>query len=175
MVFGIVQQHHGWIECSSTVRQGTRFDIYLPRSTQATDIRSAPTNGQALTGSETILLVDDNPMIRDVGRTILEMFGYRILCAEDGQEALAIYRQKAEDIHLVILDLTMPHLSGRDTLRELRRLNPDVWVLFASGYSSERVTETEQDRVLGFIPKPYAAHDLASAVRSALDKIQQIS
>ena len=97
-------------------------------------------------GTETILLVDDEAIIRNLGRTILQRYGYRVLLAEDGLEALQVYRQHGEPIDLVILDLVMPRLSGHDTLRQLQQLDPDVRVLFSSGYSAEQVTETDPGR-----------------------------
>jgi DNA-binding NtrC family response regulator len=170
MVYGIVKQHHGWVECQSEVGKGTRFDVYLPRyrtsevEPAVTSLAPAPSGG-----NETVLLVDDEAMIRNLGRTTLQRYGYRVLLAEDGQQALEIYQREKPTIDLVILDLTMPRLSGRDTLRELRQLDPQVRVLFASGYSAEQVTEEERLAVLGFINKPYRPQELANTVRLALN------
>src|SRR5262249_18376945 len=121
-------------------------------------------------GHETILLADDEPMIRNLGRTILQSYGYRVLLAQDGVEALEVYQREQSAIDLVILDLTMPRLSGRDTFRQLVALNLDVRILFASGYSADNVTEAEHEHVLGFVGKPYRPDDLAQTVRAALDK-----
>jgi CheY-like chemotaxis protein len=171
MVFGIIKQHQGWIDCYSEVGQGTRFDIYLPRFQQGSPAVSEPVPVPAANGgSETVLLVDDEAMIRNLGRTILQRNGYEVMVAEDGQEAVELFQQHHARIDLVILDLTMPRLSGRDTLRELRQIVPDVAVLFASGYSAEQVTEAERDAVLGFINKPYRPQELATTVRAALNK-----
>jgi PAS domain S-box-containing protein len=178
MVFGIVQQHHGWIDCSTEVAKGTRFDIYLPRESA---VRERPPSYHAslstealqppcYRGAETILLVDDEPLIRNLGRTILESYGYAVLLAEDGQDALEIYAQQGEAIDLVILDLTMPRLSGRDAFRQLLQIDPNVRVLFASGYAAEQVADAGSDRVLGFVGKPYPPQELAQCVRTALDK-----
>lgn len=176
MVFGIVQQHQGWIECSSEVKRGTRFDIYLARfrSSQPA-VALQPVEPDPAGGSETILLVDDEPMIRNLGNTILQRYGYRVLLAEDGLDALEIYRREKQHIDLVILDLTMPRLSGRDALHQLLQIDPDVHVLFASGYSSEHVTETEKEGVLGFINKPYRPQELAGTVRAVLDRSKALS
>jgi CheY-like chemotaxis protein len=171
MVFGIVKQHQGWIDCYSEINRGTRFDIYLPRFQEGAAPVSEPAAPPAQNGgNETILLVDDEAMIRNLGRTILQRHGYEILLAEDGEQALEIYQQERERIDLVILDLTMPKLSGWDTVRRLRELDPDVAVLFASGYSAEHMTESEREGVLGFINKPYRPQELVSTVRAALNK-----
>jgi len=138
MVFGIVKQHRGWIDCESVVHEGTTFDIYLPRHVQheAGAPRAAPPVPRAApAGKETILLVDDEPMIRQLGTLILERHGYEVLLAGDGVEALQVYCENRGKIDLVILDLTMPRLSGRDTFRRLVEMDPGVRVLFSSGYS----------------------------------------
>jgi PAS domain S-box-containing protein len=172
MVFGIIKQHHGWITCCSKVGEGSRFDLYLPRYQPQTETVVAPPDGRptAARGHETILLVDDEPMIRNLGRTILQRYGYQVLLAEDGLQAVEVFRRHASGIDLVILDLTMPRLSGRDAFRRLRQLDPDVRVLFASGYSAEHLTEEEHTRVLGFVSKPYRPQELAQRVREALDR-----
>src|SRR5262249_40817503 len=121
-------------------------------------------------GTETILLADDEPIIRNLGRTILQRHGYKVLLAEDGRQAVDLYRCEKGHIDLVILDLTMPNLSGRDAFRELLQIDPGVRVIFASGYSAEHISDFEKDGVLGFISKPYRPQDLAAKVRSVLDK-----
>jgi PAS domain S-box-containing protein len=171
MVFGIVKQHRGWIEFASEVNQGTRFDIYLPREALTIPAATAPANPEkACRGTETVLLVDDEPMIRNLGRTILQQYGYRVLLAEDGQGAVELYPRHPERIDLVILDLTMPRLSGSDTFQRLLEIDPQVRVLFASGYSAEHAPVLEHDRIVGFIGKPYRPADLARMVRAALDR-----
>jgi PAS domain S-box-containing protein len=171
MVFGIIQQHHGWVECESEHGQGTCFALYLPRHGDAECVRGEPqTASIAPRGKETILLVDDEEMIRDLGRTILERHGYEVLAAEDGRQAVEIYKRERARIDLVILDLTMPRLSGQDAFAQLTALNPDVRALFASGYSAENVSAVENGSILGFVGKPYSPQELAQKVRSALDK-----
>jgi PAS domain S-box-containing protein len=170
IVFGIIQQHQGWIECHSVVNHGTRFDIYLPRSVEADPLASASlTSTLRYGGTETILLVDDEPLIRDLGRTILQQGGYRVLLAEDGKAALDLYRREREHIDLVILDLTMPQLSGRETLRKLRRINPAVRILFASGYFAEPLPEAADGFRVNIVAKPYRPDELTRMVRAVLD------
>jgi PAS domain S-box-containing protein len=173
-VFGIVKQHHGWIECSSQPRQGTVFSIYLPRfhmpRPQIAENDPMRPDSRNLKGTETILFVDDEPILRNLGRMILQQHDYRVLVAEDGIEALEVFQREQGKIDLVILDLTMPRLSGRDTFRELRLLDSEVRVLFASGFSHEQLSLEEQEQTAGFVAKPYRPRELATLVRETLDR-----
>ncbi|MBL8793465.1 MAG: PAS domain S-box protein [Planctomycetia bacterium] len=171
MVFGIIKQHQGWIDFTSEVGEGTCFDIFLPRHVPWTTTDQVPsTTRQAPRGGhETILLADDEPMIRKLGKTILERYGYRVLLAEDGLEAVQLYERERERIGLVLLDLTMPRLSGHDALQHLLQLDPLVRVVFASGYSAEHLDQAYHKRVMGFINKPFRPEQLAQVVREVLD------
>jgi PAS domain S-box-containing protein len=171
MVFGIVQQHQGWVDCVSEVGHGTRFDVYLPRSAPQPAAGGQPARMPANGGDETVLLVDDESLLRTLGATILRRYGYDVLVAEDGLHALEVYGRERGRVRLVVLDVTMPRLSGRDTLRRLRDLDPAVPVVFASGYAAEHVLQSDPD-VLGFVSKPYRPEDLAHAVRAALDRVR---
>jgi two-component system cell cycle sensor histidine kinase/response regulator CckA len=175
MVFGIVKQHGGWIDCNSKVGEGTRFDIYLPRyqPQSRAGVKSHPvvrTEPSTRPGQETILLVDDEAMIRNLGRTILEGHGYHVHAAGDGLEAIEIYRREKGNIDLVIMDLVMPRLSGQDAFRQLQQLDSNVRVLFASGYSAEQIVGSEMVGVLGFLDKPYRPEQLTQAVGTALHR-----
>lgn len=122
-------------------------------------------------GCETVLLADDQEMVRNLGRDILERYGYRVLVASDGQEALDIFRQRAQDIDLVVLDYAMPRLSGLDTMRLLRELNRTVPILFSSGYYSDQAIQAiEQEQGVGFVAKPYRTTELARSVRDIIDR-----
>jgi PAS domain S-box-containing protein len=171
MVFGIIKQHQGWIDCYSEVDRGTRFDIYLPRYQRPDE--TAPGTAAAplpLQGHETILLVDDEAMIRTLGQNILQSYGYRVLVAEDGARAVDIYHREQPHIDLVLLDVTMPGLSGREASQQLLQINPEVRIVFASGYSAEEIAQWPGEHVQGFVRKPYLPEELAQAVRARLEK-----
>lgn len=115
----------------------------------------------------TILFVDDEPLIRQFAHTVLTAKGYRVILAEDGDEALEKYAKHAGQIGLVILDLTMPRMTGQEVFKELRKRYPDSYVLFSSGYSEEPSDQGEG--VAGFLPKPYRPQELLDAVREAME------
>jgi PAS domain S-box-containing protein len=172
LVYGIVKQHQGWIECNSEPKQGTTFHVYLPRFHSPAEAANPTTSShppEPRSGTETILLVDDEEMIRTLGRNILQRYGYEVLLAEDGRRALELYQRERERIALVILDLNMPHMSGADALHELRKLDIKVPVLVSSGNAGEYHSELVI-RGIKFIKKPYRPQELASAVREALDQ-----
>jgi len=113
-----------------------------------------------------VLVVDDEPMIRDLARAVLETSGYRVLEAHDGEHAVEVFRDHKADIDLVVLDLTMPRMSGRDTFRALVELQPSARVMFSSGYSADDLSDTTG--VIGMLPKPYRPTELLSAVGRAM-------
>ena len=174
MVFAIIKAHQGWIECQSEVGYGTRFDIYLPKTAQA--VRSTPPPVPVVEperqDSATILVVDDEPMIRKLAVLVLERNGFEVIEAEDGQQAVEIYERELDRIDLVLMDLTMPNLSGQEALRQMWQVNPDVKALFASGYAAEQITLEEQRRILGFVKKPYRPNELLQTIREALKRVR---
>ena len=170
VVAGIVRQHQGWVECSGAVNQGTCFDIYLPRDRGNTGVPAPAVPAPVPGGRETLLLVEDEHLLRELARTILEGYGYEVLVAEDGRQAVDTYRREQHRIALVILDLTMPGLSGRDTLGRLLQVNPQARVLLTTGFAAEAAAEPVPEGALGVLPKPYRERDLAAAVRAALDR-----
>jgi CheY-like chemotaxis protein len=120
---------------------------------------------------ETILVVDDEEVIRSLADEVLSGFGYTVLTATNGREALEIYLQQGDRISLVILDMIMPELGGEATFKRLKELNPSVKVLLSSGYSAtSQVQSMLQSGVKGFVPKPYQVRDLAEAIRRTLDE-----
>jgi len=165
-VRGIVQQHEGHIECISQRGKGTMFHIYLPVPA-GTGARDAVPSEHA----QTILLVEDEEHIRDLGRRYLSRAGYNVVEAGNGREALDLYKKNQNNISLIILDLIMPEMGGKQCLEELFKLNPNLKVLIASGYSADELLEKAvQKMARGFVGKPFDRKELLRAVRNVLDE-----
>jgi len=171
-VYGIVKGHGGYIMCYSELGQGTTFKIYLPAMKKEVETKSEKKSEHELIGgTETILIVDDDASIRDFTANVLEHFGYEIMTATNGQEALKLYSDKKDEIHLVILDIGMPVMGGQQCLVELLKINPSARVLIASGYSINGTAKKVMDSgAKGFISKPYQLDELITRVRDALDE-----
>jgi len=170
IVQGVVQQHGGYIECFSELEKGTTFDIYLP--TMKEDVASRGVTGKPKLpgGTETVLLVDDEDYIRDLGKSYLNRAGYTVIEARNGAEALELYRNNQENISLIILDLVMPEMGGKRCIEHLFKLNSKVKVLIASGYSSDGSAESGSELgARGFVGKPFDMKQLLKAVRDVLD------
>jgi PAS domain S-box-containing protein len=174
IVFGIVRQHGGWIACQSEPMRGAAFDLFLPRcrTVSKSSAADAPLPANASAG-ETILVVDDEPMIRQLANAILTRAGYHVLLAENGAVALDILREHPEQIGVIVLDAVMPRLSGGDTLRELARSLSDVSVIFSSGYSTEQMGLHEFPQIRAFLPKPYRAEQLVQKVSEILGQTRR--
>jgi PAS domain S-box-containing protein len=169
-VFGIIKSHHGHIMCYSEPGEGTTFKIYLPAIVTEVAQDMEMTTEMLAFGTETILLVDDEDQIRDMGREMLTIAGYKVLTARNGREALELFRKRGPDISLVILDLIMPEIGGRQCLVELLRMDPGIRILVASGYSANGPTkESLEAGAKGFISKPFEASELVRTVRKVLD------
>jgi CheY-like chemotaxis protein len=171
-VYGIVKSHGGYINCYSEKGQGTSFKIYLPAGEEAAEEDAeAPAASPALGGDETILLVDDDELIRDFASQALAKFGYTVLTAVNGEEAVEIYSEKGDAVDLVIMDIGMPGMGGRQCLGELLRLDPDARILIASGYAlNGQVKQTFEEGAADYVGKPYQLGQLLQKVRGVLDR-----
>jgi PAS domain S-box-containing protein len=166
--YGVIRNHGGLIEVNSTPGEGTTFTIHLPATDHTVIPESA--KGKVLSGDGTVLLVDDEEMILDVGRELLEHLGYRVLSAQSGEEALRLYREEMKRIDLVLLDMIMPGMSGPATFDKLFEMDPGVRVLLSSGYSINRTAEEMLDRgCRGFIQKPFDVECLSGKLREVLE------
>ncbi len=171
MVYGIIKSHHGHIGCYSEPGVGTTFKIYLPAIEEETEPETDVTRQMPAFGTETILLVDDEERLRKLGETMLTRSGYKVLTAGNGKEALEEYRLNKDEIALVILDLIMPEMGGKQCLEELLKIDPAPKILVASGYSVNGPTKDALAAgAKGFVSKPYDATDFLRMVRKVLDE-----
>ena len=170
-VLGIVKLHGGHISCQSEVGKGTAFLIYFPvAETAVPDRESKRDDTEALGGSEKILVVDDEELISDLAKRILEKAGYSVITASSGKEALRVYSQNEADIDLVLLDLIMPEMGGEDCLRGLLKINPQVKALIASGFAVKGDTKAFlNEEAKGRVAKPFNMRELLRSVRHVLD------
>jgi two-component system cell cycle sensor histidine kinase/response regulator CckA len=171
IVYGIVQSHHGLILCESSRDTGTTFRVYLPVPDRKGAAPEKETRKKGdYRGAETIIIVDDEPDILDIGQNTLEQFGYTVLMARSGEEAVEVYSRHGNRIDLVILDLGMPGMGGEKCLQELLCMNPSVKVLIASGYASTQTVQSILEAgATGFMAKPYRLEDMLKKVREVLD------
>ena len=168
--YGIVKNHGGIITLYSERGHGTTFNIHLPVSASAT-VADASLERQVMKGTETILLVDDEDIVLDVGIEVLKTLGYRVLSARSGPDALEIYRRKTGEIDMVILDMIMPEMGGGRVFDAMKGINSSVKVLLASGYSLNGQAEHILSRgCSGFIQKPFSIIDLSKKIREILGK-----
>ena len=170
-VYGIVKQNGGYVWAYSEPGHGTTIKIYLPKgeADSAEIQRTEPENG-SLEGSETILVVEDNPSLRKLSRKILEKFGYQVLDAKSGREALKIAREHGDAIQLVLTDLVMPEMNGADLVKHLMRLKPDLKFIYMSGYSENTLPSAGfSNSDFDLIQKPFSNKALAGKVRKVLD------
>jgi two-component system cell cycle sensor histidine kinase/response regulator CckA len=168
--YGIIKNHGGFITVSSQKGRGSTFTMLIPCSETHLSNEAAPED-LFLKGSETILIVDDEEIVLDVGVEILKTLGYQVLSANSGQEALEIYGNRSREIAMIILDMIMPEMGGGKVFDEIRTLNPDVKVLLASGYSMNGQAAAILERGCnGFIQKPYTIKALSEKLREILEE-----
>jgi len=168
--YGIIKNHGGFIQVKSEKGHGTSFMIYLPASNKVVENEYHKSEDELQTGHETVLLIDDEVMILDVGSNILEGLGYRVMIATGGKEGLGVYEQNRDAIDIVIIDMIMPEIGGRETFDTMLKINPAVKVLLSSGYSLEGQAEEIMRRgCKGFIQKPFTTEELSKKIRGILD------
>jgi PAS domain S-box-containing protein len=170
-VQGIVRGYNGVIEVRTAMGQGSTFEVLLPANSAPEPAPTAAPERQDLQGSGTILLIDDEEVVRLTTRRTLERFGYTVLVAPDGARAVEIFHEHAAEIEAVILDMTMPMMSAEETFRRLRAPRPDLPVILSSGYDeSEAMQRFQASGIAAFIQKPYAARKLASLIKRILGR-----
>jgi PAS domain S-box-containing protein len=170
-VLGIVRGHKGAIKVYSTPGQGTTFKLLFPATEDEAARPVTPAVSHVASEGETVMVVDDEQIVRRSAKTMLERFGYSVVLAENGKEAVDLYRVLADKIDVVLLDMTMPVMNGEQAFRELKKIRPSVRVILSSGYNEgEAVRRFAGKGLAGFIQKPYSATTLAEKVRAVLSE-----
>ncbi len=170
-VYGIVKQTGGFIIVDSDIGKGTTFRIYLPRHKAEATVAVEPERAapRDITGEDTILLVEDEEAVRSFAARALKLRGYHVMEAAGGEEALEIVKQRPGAIHLLITDVVMPNMDGPTLVRAVKRLRPDMAVIFMSGYAEEAFRRNdERAEELHFLPKPFGLKQLAAKVKDVL-------
>jgi len=168
--YGIIENHNGYIHVYSENGKGSTFNIYLPAVPQKTGITSDQArdiNQQ----SETVLLIDDEDIVIEVGKALLEKIGFHVLTAETGKQAVGIFEKKHKTIDIVILDMILPEMNGEEAFHKLKEIDPKVKVLLASGYSPRgQISKILKQGCKGFIQKPFDIYELVEKIRQTLNE-----
>ena len=171
IVYGIIKQHNGNITVYSEPGRGTTFRIYLPLITANTEEAERVETVMPKGGTETILVVEDNEEVRTLTKHVLEGFGYKVIEAEDGEDGINRFAAQRDEIQLVIIDVIMPKMSGKDAMDEIKKIQPDMKVLFTSGYTADIINKKGiLEEGTNFISKPITPYELLARVRELLDK-----
>ena len=169
-VYGIVKQHHGWIELTSEVGKGTTFKIFYVAEAAVSQVERTETTGRPARDNETILVVEDEEAVGQIVQSSLQQYGYRVLHAANALEALEIYNEENGQIDLLLTDMVMPRgMSGRELAANLKALNPELKIVYTTGYSRQVVgNDMDLREGLNFLPKPHAPGKLIETIRSRL-------
>ena len=172
-VYGIVKQNQGYIDVSSEPGRGATFRIYLPRELQSLEAKHQPLVNSMKRGTETVLLVEDEPAILRLAKSVLERLDYKVLAASSPEKALALAERHKGAIHLLITDVVMPGMNGQQLVERIKKSMPDVKILFMSGYTSDTVAHRGiLESNVQFLQKPFSNESLARKVREILDDTQ---
>jgi PAS domain S-box-containing protein len=169
--YGLVKQHKGFIDVDSEPGRGTTFLIYLPALNRDASKKDVPAESSLKGGTESILVAEDDEVIRNLTSSILREFGYTVIVAMDGNDAVRAFKENRDRIGLLLFDVIMPRRNGKDAFEEIRTMRPDIKVLFISGYSADMIsTEGILEEGLSFISKPVSPSELLRKVREILDR-----
>lgn len=171
IVYGIIKQHDGYINCYSEPHKGTTFKIYLPVTAAVVEEKKVTEIILSTGGDETILLAEDDEDVKSLTKTVLEEFGYKVIEAADGEEAIRRFIDNKDKIQLLIFDVVMPRIGGKKAYEKIRKMKPDIKVIFTSGYTADFVQKRDIiEKGWGFITKPVSPTELLKKVREVLDK-----
>jgi CheY-like chemotaxis protein len=168
--YGIIKGHGGYVDVESEKGHGASFSIYLPVSEKRVrkPVKAAE---RFIKGAGTVLLVDDEEVILELTRELLEVMGYRVLTATDGKEAVEVYKKNRDETDIVLLDMVMPNMGGGQAYDRMKEINPDIKVLLSSGYGIDgEATQILERGCDGFIQKPFSVMDLSQKLRQILDR-----
>ncbi len=172
IIYGIVKQHKGYITVYSQVGKGTTFKIYIPvHRERAAEHRQQLPAERALTGTETLLLAEDDAILRTFFKEVLTEYGYTVITAENGEDAVRKFEERKDDLQLVIVDMVMPKIGGREVYEAVRKMKPEIKVIFSSGYSADKVQGEGLPPGCEFIAKPATPMDYLSKIRDTLDGV----
>ncbi len=171
MVYGIIRQHHGYIDVSSKPHKGTTFKIYLPLSEIGLKEKESLILAVLKGGTETVLIAEDDEDVRRLAADILEQYGYKVIETVDGKDAVEKFIRNKDKVKFLLLDVIMPRKNGREVYEEIRKIRPDIKALFISGYAANLIRKNEDaEGEINFLPKPISPDELIRKVREILDK-----
>lgn len=170
MIYGAVQHHHGFVSVDSVVGDGSKFKVYLPLVSNAQEsVEAEPTGGTVQGSGECVLVVDDENIVRNIARKMMERMGYRVMEASDGATAVEMFKAYRDEIDLVLMDVVMPMMGGVQAARLLREVDANIRIVFATGYDHGRVlNEIDSWRGIAVLNKPYRARALNDRIRELL-------
>jgi two-component system, cell cycle sensor histidine kinase and response regulator CckA len=169
-VHGIIVQAGGRVEVDSVMGRGTTFTVYLPRAEETASPSDLAISTVSPRGTETILLAEDEPAVRSFARSVLEASGYQVLEAGNGEEGLKLARSHSGPLHLLVTDVVMPKIGGRELAEKMNVLRPNLKVVFISGYADdEAFRRTLQQAGIAYLQKPFTPSALANKIRQVLD------
>lgn len=171
IVYGIIKQHNGYINCESEINKGATFKVYLPLVESGSEITESSISGFVTGGTETVLVAEDDPDVRDGTKSILEEFGYTVIEAVDGDDAIIKFIENKDSIHLLLFDVIMPRKNGREAYNEIKKIRPDIKALFMSGYTADIINKKGiQEEGISFMSKPVSPTMLLRKIREVIDK-----